>query len=189
MSDLLVILFDGEFKAEEVRLDLLKRLDEHHVGLDDAVVLVMNKQGKVMLHHVTHLTLAGAVAGGYMGALLGVMLLNPVFAVLGLTAGVTLGAISGSSTHLGIDEAFMKELAEHLKPGTSALGVLVREALGEVLEELEKFDGRIFKTSLSQEDEAVLLAAFDAVKGGPQTQDWSPRDLKCIPGEVGHGCG
>ena len=164
MSDLLVILFDDEFKAEEVRLDLLKRQNEHLVDLDDAVVLVMDKKGKVKLHHVTHLTLGGAVAGGFMGALFGVILLNPVFAVLGLTAGVTLGAASGSSMHLGIDEALMKQLAEHLKPGTSALGVLVREALGEVFEELKKFNGRVFQTSLSQEDETRLLTAFDAPK-------------------------
>lgn len=164
MSDLLVILFDDELKAEEVRLALLKKRDEHLVDLDDAVVLVMNKKGSVRLHHATHLTLGGAVSGGFLGALFGVILLNPVFVVLGFTAGVALGAVSGSSTHLGIDEAFMKELAGHLKPGTSALGVLVREALGEVLEELKKFDGRVFQTSLSQEDEARLLAAFDAAK-------------------------
>ena len=168
MSDLLVILFDDEFKAEEVRLDLLKRQDEHLVDLEDAVVLFMNKKGKVMLHHVTHLTLGGAVSGGFLGALFGVILLNPIFVVLGLTAGAALGAVSGSSTHLGIDEAFMEELAGHLKPGTSALGVLVREALGEVLEELKKFNGRVFQTSLSQEDEARLLAALDAAKTDPK---------------------
>lgn len=168
MSDLLVILFDDEIKAEEVRLDLLKRQDEHLFDLEDVIVLVMNKKGKTSLHHVTHLTLGGAVAGGFLGTLLGVILLNPVFAALGLTAGVALGAASGSSTHLGIDEAFMKELAGHLKPGTSALGVLVREALGEVLEELKKFNGRVFQTSLSQEDEARLLEAFDAATAGPK---------------------
>ena len=164
MSNLLIIVFDGELKAEEVRLDLLKRQHEHRVDLDDAVVLVMNKEGKVRLHHVTHLTFGGAVSGGFLGALFGVILLNPVFVVLGLTAGAALGAFSGSSTHLGIDEAFMKELAGHLKPGTSALGVLVRDALGEVLEELKKFNGRVFQTSLSQEDEARLMAALDAAK-------------------------
>ena len=164
MSDLLVIVFDDELKAEEVRLDLLKRQDEHLLALDDAVVLVMNKKGKVRLHHVTHLALGGAVSGGFLGALFGLILLNPVFIVLGLTAGAAMGAVSGSSTHLGIDEAFMKELAGHLRPGTSALGVLVRKALGNVLEELKKFNGRVFRTSLSQEDEAKLLAAFDAAK-------------------------
>jgi uncharacterized membrane protein len=164
MSDLLVILFDDELKAEEVRLDLLKRQGEHLVDLDDAVVLVMNKKGKIRLHHVTHITLGGAAAGGFMGALLGVILLNPVFAVLGFTAGVAMGAVSGSSTHLGIDEVFVKELAEHLKPGTSALAVLIREHLEKVLEELKKFNGRVFRTSLTQEDVARLLKAFDAAK-------------------------
>jgi uncharacterized membrane protein len=167
MSDLLVILFDDELKAEEIRLDLLKRQNEHLIDLDDAVVLVMKKNGKVRLHHFTHLTVGGAVSGGILGAFFGLILLNPVLVVLGLAAGAALGGVSGSSTHLGIDEAFMKELAGHLKPGASALGVLVREALGEVLEELKKFDGRVFRTSLSREDEARLEAAFDAVKANP----------------------
>ncbi len=164
MSELLVTLFDDEFKAEEVRLDLLKRQDEHLIDLDDATVLSMNKEGKVRLQHVTHHTLGGAVSGGFMGALFGLILLNPVFLVIGLTAGAAMGAVSGSSKHLGIDEGFMKELAGHLKPGTSALCVLVREALGEVLNELRKFNGRCFQTSLSQEDETRLMAAIDEGK-------------------------
>ena len=163
----MVILFDGELKAEEVRLDLLKRQNEHLVDLDDAAILVMNEKGKIRLHHVTHLTLGGAVSGGFMGALFGVILLNPVFVVMGLTAGAALEAISGSAMHLGIDELFMKELAEHLSPGTSALGVPVRETLTEVLEEPKEFNGTVFRTSLSKEDEAKLLSAFDASKADP----------------------
>ncbi len=83
MSDLLVILCDDELKAEEVRLDLLKRRDEHLVDLDDAVFLVISKEGKVRLHLITDLTLEGAVYRGFVGALFGV--LNPVAFVLGLT--------------------------------------------------------------------------------------------------------
>ena len=103
-----------------------------------------------------------------MGALFGVILLNPVFVALGLAAGAALGTISGSAMHLGIDETFMKELAEHLSPGTSAVGLLVGETLEEVLEELKKFNGKVFRTSLSQEDEVRLLEAFDASKTDPK---------------------
>ena len=107
MSDLVVVCFDEQFKAEEVRLDLLKMQRQHLTDLEDAVVLVRHQKGKVKLHHMTHLTIEGAVSGGFLGTLLGLMLLNPVFALFGLAAGTVIGALTGSMKHLGIDEEFM----------------------------------------------------------------------------------
>lgn len=162
MSEFVVVVFNDEFKAEEVRLDLLKMQAEHLVDLEDAIVLVRSRTGKVKLHHVSHMTLSGAATWGLTGTMLGVILLNPVFALLGLVAGTVMGAVEGSMTHAGIDEDFMKDLVKHLKPDSSALCILVREALDRVLEELDRFDGRVFRTSLSVEDEERLLATLDA---------------------------
>lgn len=165
MSELIITVFSNEFRGEEVRLDLLKMQHEHLVDLKDAVVLVRERKGKIKLHHMTHLTIEGALSGGFLGTLLGLMLLNPVFALFGLTAGTVLGALTGSMKHLGIDEAFMKDFAEHLRPGTSALCIQVRSVdPDKVLEELKKFEGKVLKTSLLHEDEEKLKAAADAVK-------------------------
>ena len=165
MSDLVVVCFDDQFKAEEVRLDLLKMQRQHLTDLEDSVVLVRNQKGNVKLHHMTHVTLEGAVAGGFLGMLFGLMLLNPVFALFGLAAGTVIGALEGSMKHLGIDEEFMKGLAEHLRPGASALCIQVRAATPDkVLEELKKFEGKVLQTSLLHEDEEKLQAAVDAVK-------------------------
>ncbi len=164
MSELVVSVFTEEAKAEEVRLDLLKRQDEHVVDLEDAVVLVRSKGGKVKLHHVSHLTISGALSGGFMGALLGIMLLNPIFALFGLASGSIIGAVSGSMTHAGIDEDFMKDLAEHLQPGTSALCILVREHLDKVLEEIEKYGGKVFHTSLLHTDREKLKEALHLIE-------------------------
>ena len=71
MSELIVTVFANEFRAEEVRLDLLKMQHEHLVDLEDAVVLVRNRRGKVKLHHMSHLTIEGAVSGGFLGTLFG----------------------------------------------------------------------------------------------------------------------
>lgn len=99
-----------------------------------------------------------------MGTLVGVMLLNPVFAVLGFAAGTFAGAVSGSIMDIGVDEEFIEDLAEHLKPSTSALFALAKaEAAGKVFAKLKKSGGRVFQTSLSHTDQTKLQAALDEV--------------------------
>jgi uncharacterized membrane protein len=164
MSDLVVTIFDDEFKAEQVRLDLRKKQAEHLADLEDAVVLVRTREGKVKLHHMSHFTIGGALSGGVMGSLLGVLLLNPVFAVLGLAAGVVVGGISGAMSHIGIDEDFLRDLAEHLKPGTSALCILAKDHFERVLEEVKSFKGKVLHTPLLHTDEAKLKAALAKIK-------------------------
>jgi uncharacterized membrane protein len=164
MSELVVAVFDNEFKAEEVRLELRKKEAAHLVDLEDSVVLVRNKEGKVKLHHMSHFGIGGALGGGVLGSLVGVLLMNPVFAVLGLAAGVVVGGVSGAMSHIGIDEDFMEDLAKHLKPGSSALCVLVRETLEKVLDEVKPFGGKVFHTALLHTDEKKLHAALEEIK-------------------------
>ncbi len=164
MSELIVTVFGDEFKAEEVRLNLRRREAEHLVDLEDSVVLVRNKEGKVKLHHVSHFTAGGAVGGGFLGSLIGVLLLNPLFALIGAAAGAVVGGISGALSHVGIDEDFMQDLAEHLKPGTSALCILAGEHPEKVLGEVKAFGGKVFNTPLLHTDEAKLKAALEKIK-------------------------
>ena len=149
MSDLLVIGFDDEFKADDVRRDLLKKQSKHPIDFEDAVVLIMDRDGKVKLSHDKHLTPDGALTDGSLGGLLNAIVMGPILAIVGLPTDAKVGAVSGSPTHPGIDEEFTKELAGHLKPGTSALCILVKAALEKVFEELKEFDGKIFRNSLS----------------------------------------
>jgi uncharacterized membrane protein len=160
MSTLVVIGYDDRFKAEEVRLKLMKLQKEYLIDLEDAVVVTKDEKGKVKLHQAVNLTAAGAVSGGFWGSLVGLIFLNPL---LGLAVGATAGAVSGTLTDVGIDDRFMKELAETLTPGSSALFVLVRKATPDkVLEEIKGTGGKVLKTSLSHDDEAKLQAALSA---------------------------
>jgi uncharacterized membrane protein len=162
MSTLVVIGYDNEFKAEEVRLTLRKLQKEYLIDLEDAVVAVKDDKGKVKLHQAVNLTAAGAVGGGFWGSLIGLIFLNPL---LGAAVGAAAGAASGALSDVGINDNFMKELASHLKPGTSALFVLVRKATPDkVLEELKGSGGKVLNTSLSHDDEAKLQAALNAAK-------------------------
>ena len=148
MSDLVVSVYDTEFKAEEVWLHLRKTQAGHAVDLEDSAVLVRRKDGRVELHHVSHFTLGGAVTGGFWGSVIGTLMLNPLFALIGLATGAVVGGVAGSMSHIGIDEDFMSDFANHLEPGTSAVCILVRDRLNRVVEELEAFGGRQIQTSL-----------------------------------------
>jgi uncharacterized membrane protein len=162
MSTLVVIGYDDQFKAEEVRLTLMKMQKDYLIDLEDAVVAVKDQNGKVRLQQAVNLTTAGAVSGGFWGTLVGLILLNPL---LGLAMGAAAGAVSGALTDLGIDDKFMKELAATMKPGGSVLFVLVRKATPDkVLDEIKGSGGKILRTSLSHEDEAKLQAALSATK-------------------------
>ena len=162
MSTLVVVGYDDPFKAEEVRLKLQKMQKDYLIDLEDAVFAVKDEHGKVKLHQAINLTAAGAATGGFWGALLGLIFLNPL---LGAAIGATAGAVSGALTDLGINDKFMKDLAGAMKPGSSTLFVLVRKATPDrVLDELKGTGGTVLRTSLSHEDEAKLQAALTAPK-------------------------
>jgi uncharacterized membrane protein len=169
MSTLAVIGYPDIFKAEEVRLSLIKMQRDYLIDLEDAVVAVKDPSGKVRLHQATNLTAAGAASGGFWGTLIGLIFLNPL---LGLAVGAGAGAVAGALSDIGINDDFMKDLAATMKPGSSALFVLVRSMTPDkVLEELRGTGGTVLKTSLSHEDEAKLQAAISA---GPTT---TPADI------------
>ena len=162
MSTLVIIGYDDEFKAEEVRLKLRKLQKDYLIDLEDAVVAVKNTKGKVKLHQAINLTAAGAIGGGFWGSLIGLIFLNPL---LGAAIGATAGAVSGALSDVGINDKFMKDLADVMNPGSSALFVLVRKSTPDkVLDELKGSGGKVLKTSLSHDDEAKLQAALSAAK-------------------------
>ena len=160
MSTLVVIEYDDRFKAEEMRLRLLRMQKDYLVDLEDAVVAVKDDEGTIKLHQAVNFTAMGAVSGGFWGCLIGLIFLNPL---LGMAVGVAAGAVTGALRDVGIDDEFMRELAAGLPPQSSALFVLVRKAAPDrVLDEVRGSGGKILKTSLSHEDAATLQAALSA---------------------------
>jgi uncharacterized membrane protein len=167
MATLVVIDYENEVRAEEVRLALLKMQKEYLVDLEDAVVVVRDAQGRVKLRQLYNLTAAGAVSGGFWGALIGLVFMNPLF---GMAIGAAAGAISGALRDVGIDDNFMKELGQTLKPGTAALCVLIRQMTPDkVVDELKKFGGTLIKTNLCHENEGKLRDALAAARKSEET--------------------
>jgi len=165
MSDLIVIVYPTEEKAEEVRNRLLELQQEYLIKLGDAVIAKKTDAGKIKLNQLMNTTAAGAVSGSFWGMLIGLLFLNPL---LGLAVGATSGAIGGALTDVGINDKFMRDLSGSLEPGNAALFVLVQEVTADkVLKEIEGFGGVVLKTSLDETKEQVLREALQKAHAAP----------------------
>ena len=172
MTDLVVIVYPSEKHADEVRRRLLELQQEYLIELDDAVIAVNSGDGHVKLSQLLNPTAAGALSGSMWGLLIGALFLMPVFgpaigAASGLALGATSGAIGGALTDLGIDDKFMRDLAQKLKPNNAALFLLVRKiTLDKVLAALQGTGGEVLKTSLNSSNEQALRDALAASRSG-----------------------
>ena len=160
MGNLFVVGFDEPNQAEEVHLKLQKLQSEGLLDLADVAVAVKDETGKAKLRHAGHLLAEGAAFQHFCGPLANLIFQN-----------ATAGAASGALANVGITDRFMKELATVLIPSRSTLFVLTRRPTPDkdrVLEELKGLGGKIFMTSLSQEDEVRLQTALSATKSADQ---------------------
>ncbi len=159
MSNLVVIGFEDEASAFEMRAELAKMQKEYLIEMEDIVVVTKDEDDKVKLHQAVNLTATGAVGGSFWGMLIGFLFLNPL---AGAAIGAGAGALSGKLSDIGINDKFMKELADTFRPGSSALFVLVRKATPDkVLEGLKNFKGKVLQTSLTKDKEDELRQVLE----------------------------
>ena len=169
LGRLFVLVFDDMVTPFSMRETLWAMEDESVIDVGDAVVVTRNAEGKVRLHQSLPLAAVGSAFGSISGMILGAMLLNPLF---GSVAGAAAGAAASTLADVGIDDGFMKELGETLKPGTSALFVAVRKSKPErVLEWLQPFAGscKILQCEMTAANEARLrqLLEGEAARRNP----------------------
>ncbi len=158
MSDLVVVVYPSEARAEEVRQKLFDLQKEYLLELGDAVIATKTESGKVKLNQVVNTTAAGAATGSFWGLLIGFLFLNPL---VGVAAGAASGALAGALTDIGIDDKFMKDLGDNLQPGSAALFVLIRKMTADkVLKAVEGFGGTVLRTSLDETREDALRDAL-----------------------------
>ena len=125
MSNLVVISFEDEHTAFEMRAELVKLQKEYLMGMEDVVVVTKNDMGKVSLHQAFNLSTAGAVSGTFWGMLYGMIFLNPL---MGAAVGAGAGALTGKLKDIGISDYFIKDLGRSITPESSALFILIRKA-------------------------------------------------------------
>jgi len=160
MSDLVVIEFPSEAKAEEVRQKLLDMQKEYLIELGDAVIAVEQPNGRVKLNQLVHPTAIGAATGTLWGTLIGLIFLMPL---IGAAVGAASGAIGGALTDVGINDRFMKDVAASIQSGNAALFLLIRKVTPDkVLAELKGVGGKVLRTSFDHTKEEALRQALAA---------------------------
>ena len=160
MAELIVLAFDDEEGAFQVRDKLLDIQQNRLLQLADAAVVVRRQDGKVKVKQLTNLVGSGTFGGAFWGLFIGLLVAAPW---LGLAMGAAAGALVSGLTDHGVDDKFIKEVAKTIEPGHSALFLLIHEAtLDRFLDEIKPYNPTVLQTSLSQEDEAKLREAFGA---------------------------
>ncbi len=132
------------------------------VELGDAVVAFKTREGRVKIEQTKDLTSGkGARRGGFWGLLVGLVFGGPL---LGAFLGLGLGAVIGKRVDHGIDDEFLRRVGKSLKPGNSALLLLIdQEHAEKAIAYLQSFEVEMHVTDFSQEaEEAIDRAADDA---------------------------
>jgi uncharacterized membrane protein len=158
MTDLVVLGFSDREKAEAV-LRLSKELSKQELlDLEDAAVAWRTMDGKIHTHQSFSPTAAGAAGGALWGSLFGLLFLMPVF---GAAVGAATGAVAGKLTDVGVNDQFVKEVANQLEPGRAAVFALVRRSTPDrVRDALRPFEPTVLRTNLTKDREEELVAAL-----------------------------
>lgn len=175
-DELVAIVFDKPTRADEVLLNLAHLQQEGAIKLADAVIVTKSDEGKAKVRQTVDVTPGkGAFAGGWWGLLVGVIFAGPVGGLVAGVAGTASGALYGKLVDIGLDDDWVRQMADWIDPGTSALLLLVADArLPEVLTELRRFEGRLVTTTLPDEVRAQLEDALRDQISRPAVGDGSP---------------
>ncbi|HEY4427122.1 MAG TPA: DUF1269 domain-containing protein [Solirubrobacteraceae bacterium] len=164
MATLIAIGYDDEGVADDAAEEV-KRLSQDLIIQPDAVAVIRrDADGDYHVNTNHHAVGLGASWGMFWGLLFGILFFVPVF---GMAVGAGMGALFGKIEKGGINKEFQQQVRDMVKPGTSALFLIVEKVTPDkAVEALSKFGGTVLKSSLSREQEEQLQ---EALHGGMAT--------------------
>lgn len=158
MAELIAVGYPDERTALEAEKEAQHLADELIIQPDAIAAIVRHKDGRYQVTTNHHAVGAGATWGMFWGFFFGLLFFVPV---LGMSIGAGLGALFGKLEQAGIDKEFQRQVRDMLKPGTSALFLVLEKATPDkAVAAMSKFGGTVLKTSLSQEAEERLQSAL-----------------------------
>jgi uncharacterized membrane protein len=157
LSDLLVIEFPSEIKAEGVREMLLAMHKEYLIEPADALIALTDDGGRVKLNQLLQ-PARGAVSATAWGSLICLLFAIPR---PGSAIGVASAALEVRLADFGIGEEFTKQAARTLRSGNAALFLLIRQkTTNKVLAALRTAGVVVTRSSFDETKEEALQAAL-----------------------------
>ena len=157
MSNVVVVTFDNQNEAANLRHTLRNLQGQGLIDIEDAAVVMRDADGHIKVDNETS---HGVKVGAGAGALAGLFLVF-LFPIAGIAVGAAGGALVAHFMDLGIDQKFVKDVTDSLRPDTSALLVVVNSAnAAAVRGALGPYKGTVQQTSLDPEREAALRDAL-----------------------------
>src|SRR5215213_5475554 len=127
MATLTVWKFDSAGGAQSALAQLERMQKEELVQVNDAAYVTWPEgKKKPKTEQLHNMTGAGALGGSFWGLLFGLLFFVPL---LGMAMGAAMGALAGSMSDVGIDDDFIREVRQHVTPGTSALFVMTQNVV------------------------------------------------------------
>ncbi len=168
-SHLWAIGYDDMARADKVRDEIIQLWwgpgqEGRCRLLEDIAVVVRHPNGTFTLDRQPFPGIANIAVWTTVGFLAGLVLAAPL-------AGAAIGALLGSAAtavaaRTGISEAFIREVQEMMKPGTSALFILDDELDMEViLHQIRGLGGTVLKTNVDRERARLIQSALAATGG------------------------
>ena len=165
MATLVAIGYPDESTATEA-LDTVRKLEsELIIQADQVAAISRDQQGQLHTYsgHGASGTAGGAAIGSFWGFLFGLLFFIP-FA--GLAIGAGMGALFGHMGEHGLDKEFQHQVRDYLKPGTSALFMVIEQATPDkAVAALSQYGGTVIRTSLSDEDTKKLQEGLQPSAG------------------------
>jgi uncharacterized membrane protein len=154
MAELIAIGYDDTTTAVMAMEEVERLQGELIIEADAVAAIIRTEEGKLKTITNQHTVGAGTVSGMFWGMLFGLLFFVPF---LGMAVGAGMGAIMGKVSKSGIDQRFQDQVRDMLRPGTSALFMIIEKATPDkALEALSRFGGKVLKTSLSEEATAQI---------------------------------
>ena len=166
MNHLVAIAYPDERRAPEAMAAIKRLHADRAIDLEDAVAVSKDGEGRVKVEGATSRTAAGAAGGLFLGTLVGLVFFAPV---LGALFGAASGALAGKIADVYRIDDFVLEVRDNMPPGSSAILMLVRGRAADpdkALAELQRYGGKVIRTTLPDDAEERLRAALGRPAAG-----------------------
>lgn len=162
-QEILAIVLDKPTRAEQVLLSLAHLQAEGKLRMHDAVIVTKDGDGRTRVIETIDVTPAkGALAGSWFGILGGLVIGGPAF-IAAILGGAAAGALYGRLIDRGLEDDWVRSMADWIDENSSALLLLVESGFDHVvIDELARFEGtgHVAYTTLPDNAKADIEAAL-----------------------------